>query len=600
MSASDVMGQERSPRVAAGESIAWRFVRSALLVLVALAPLLIAGYAAAAETPPSTSGEAQAGESDPVAARLAGELTRAGAGAERAVLSDLRAFYAARQFRPAWTTPYGLSPAGLAIARTLAAADRQGLAPSAYALPEDIASDSGMGADRQMLAELVVARALMAYARDVRTGVVPEHRNDEDAQIAPKTIDLPALMARVADAPARGLADLPPQTPAYRNLVHALALVRALPQQEPPAVPEGPSLHPGDVDARIPAIRERLIWLGDHAADMPLAGPRLQVAYAEQAAPAADAPQPDAAMREREAAALLSYDPALEESVRRFQSRHGLGVDGVVGPRTVAALNVGRDARIAQVVANLERERWQPEDQHPRQILVNVPAYHLAAFENGAAVLEMDVIVGREERATPLFHDRIRYLEFHPTWTVPTSIAVKDIAPAMVRDPLYIAKKGITVYDGWAPDAPVVDPQAIDWSRVRLGNFRYRLEQAPGPANSLGSVKFMFPNRFAVYLHDTPTKNLFWKPKRTFSSGCVRVAKPRELAYWLLGDRLAPEEIDTLFAEDMTRTVGLTRAVPVSLVYRTAWVAGDGQLAFREDIYSRDARLIDALARRFD
>ena len=608
MAAYDVMGQGRASRArrrSPGEGLAWRLVRSAMLVLAALAPLLIAGYAAAADRTAAAFGPAPGPApaivlADPVASRLA-EALSAPAAADAGVQADLKAFYAARGFRPAWTTPFGLSPAGREVARALSAADRHGLDPSAYALPEGMTANDGLTADAQVLAELVAARTLRAYAHDVRAGLLPELRNDEDSQLPRKSLDIPALMAGVAEDPQAGLAALPPRTPAYRNLLQALVLARAVPAAEPPMVDAGPSLRPGDIDVRVPALRERLIWLGDHAALDPMAKGAIQVAYAEQAAQRPDAlPSDSGGLTREEAMGLLTYDEALAESVRRFQARHGLGVDGIVGARTLSALNTSREARIAQVVANLERERWQPEEQHPREIVVNVPAFHMTAYEGGVPALGMDVIVGREERQTPLFHDRIRYLEFHPTWTVPTSIAVKDIAPAMARDPLYIEKKGITVYDGWSRDAAIVDPQSIDWSRMRLGNFRYRLEQAPGPANSLGSVKFMFPNRFAVYLHDTPSKNLFWKPKRAFSSGCVRVAKPRELAYWLLGDRLTPDEIDTLFAEKQTRTVGLSRAVPVSLVYRTAWVAEDGQLAFRDDLYGRDARLIDALARRFN
>jgi murein L,D-transpeptidase YcbB/YkuD len=290
------------------------------------------------------------------------------------------------------------------------------------------------------------------------------------------------------------------------------------------------------------------------------------------------------------------FDADLEDAVRRFQARHGLQVDGVVGPRTRAALNVSAAQRVDQLVANLERRRWLGEAPGRRQVRVNAAAFTLDAIEDDTVALHMRVVVGRPYRPTPEFSDRIRYLVLNPYWEVPPRLAVQDKLPAIKRDPGYLAAEHLRVLTGWGADARELDPAQIDWQRLRR-HMPYRLRQDPGPWNALGRIKFMFPNAYDVYLHDTPSRGLFAHAERSFSSGCIRVEQALALADWLLQDnpQWTPAALRAAIDSGRTRTVNLRAPVPVYLLYWTAWVDRDGRAHFRRDLYQRDAALAGAL-----
>ncbi len=294
------------------------------------------------------------------------------------------------------------------------------------------------------------------------------------------------------------------------------------------------------------------------------------------------------------------FDKKLEEAVRKFQQRHGLEIDGIVGPRTLAALNVPLDDRIRQIELNLERWRWIPHELGQRHILVNIADYKLTVSENDEKVMDMKVVVGREYRRTPVFSEKMTYIVINPFWNIPTSIAVKDILPKIIKDPEYLNKMGINVFESWHNNARVVDPYLIEWSGINPRNFGYRLRQDPGPENALGRIKFMFPNKFAVYLHDTPSKNLFERNRRGFSSGCIRLEQPIELAKYLLidHDNWTSETILKAIDNEKRRVVSLNTDVYVHLLYWTAWIDKKGNLNFREDIYNRDEPLNAALLER--
>lgn len=286
---------------------------------------------------------------------------------------------------------------------------------------------------------------------------------------------------------------------------------------------------------------------------------------------------------------LLEYDSPLQQAVRRFQARTGLATDGIVGPRTRAAMNVPVEERLAQMAANLARWWRLPDDLGERFVMVNIAAYRLTAVAAGRPVLSMRVIAGRPETPTPVFRDEISYLVFGPYWNVPRSITERELLPRIAANPAYLRRQRLQVVDGWSAPAKVIDPETIDWDAA-LDAFPFRLRQRPGPRNALGLVKFMFPNRFNVYLHDTPARHLFAVGRRAFSHGCVRVEAPIALARFLLADpeRWTEKTVETAMHAGRRRVVHLAEPVPVYLTYFTAWV-DDGVVQFREDIYRKDA-----------
>jgi murein L,D-transpeptidase YcbB/YkuD len=323
-------------------------------------------------------------------------------------------------------------------------------------------------------------------------------------------------------------------------------------------VPPGPKLQRGDRDPRVADLRARLLW-GRSPAPPP-------------------APEPGL------------FDADLEAEVRDFQATHGLDPDGVVGRRTLAALDVTAAARARQVAVNLERLRWLPRDLGARRVVVNIPDFRLEVFEGGAPVLGMRVIAGRDARRTPFFAGEITAVVVNPTWTIPLKIALEDKLPLILEDRDWLAEQGVRVYrregDAWRAAAP----GEVQWVTLGPGNFPYRLVQEPGPKNALGRLKFLIPNPHDIYLHDTPARELFSRADRSFSSGCIRVERPRDLAELLLRPDPAWSRpaIDAAIARGETRQVPLRTPVPVYLLYWTAWVDDRGILQLREDIYGRD------------
>ncbi|MEJ2206100.1 MAG: L,D-transpeptidase family protein, partial [Gemmatimonadota bacterium] len=280
----------------------------------------------------------------------------------------------------------------------------------------------------------------------------------------------------------------------------------------------------------------------------------------------------------------------LADAVRRFQLRHGLDADGVVGAATVAALNVPAQERLRALELNMERWRWLPEDLGERHVEVNIAAFQLQVVERGHVVQSHRVVVGRQYRQTPMFTGAMTYLVFSPYWHVPPSIAAIDKLPVVREDPGYLRAQHMVVLDRATNEE--VDPARVDWASItgRELNLRYRLRQDPGPWNALGGVKFMFPNRHNVYLHDTPSRELFNRTARSFSSGCIRVEDPLALAEYVLGDpvRWSRDAIREAAARTGEQTVRLDRPIPVHLLYWTAWAAQDGTVHFRDDLYGRD------------
>lgn len=287
----------------------------------------------------------------------------------------------------------------------------------------------------------------------------------------------------------------------------------------------------------------------------------------------------------------------VKRAVAQFQMNNGLNADGVVGKKTLNALNLSREYRIKQLIINMERWRWLPEDLGQRYIYVNIADYNLKLFVNNQLKMEMKTIVGREQRSTPVFSDTIDYLVLNPYWYVPESIAVKDILPEIKKDQKYLEENNFSLFQYTGNNKlEEIDPDEVEWNQINEENFNYLIRQNPGNNNSLGRVKFMFPNKFSVYLHDTPGKYLFSKNQRNFSSGCIRIEKPVDLAEYLLNDQeeWTRNNIEEEMKKDTEKIIYLNNPIKIYLQYNTAWVNHFGNLNFREDIYNRDQKIMEA------
>ncbi len=288
------------------------------------------------------------------------------------------------------------------------------------------------------------------------------------------------------------------------------------------------------------------------------------------------------------------FDHTLYKQVMLFQLRNGLTADGVVGKATIEAMNIPVEERIATIEANLERWRWLSNDLGDRYIKVNIANFDLQVIEKDDMVFSTEAIVGLTNRKTPVFSSIMKYLVLNPDWTVPPTILNDDVIPSVILNPEYLAEKDLKILRN---DGTEVDPLSIDWVNILATGFPYRVRQEPGPKNALGRVKFVFPNQYSVYIHDTPNHNLFGRTDRSFSSGCIRVNNPMDLVAWLMKDNPAwtPVQIKNIVDQGKEQIVNLATPIQVHIVYLTAWAGDDGSVYFRKDIYNRDQPLLVAL-----
>jgi murein L,D-transpeptidase YcbB/YkuD len=449
----------------------------------------------------------------------------------------LRRFYEAHGFAPAWV---GHSERIGALSAVFAGSSAQGLQ---FAMPK--AAVVGGAQD------VALTRLALAYALALAEGrVLPEHF-ETDWGISPPAFDAAAWLnsALAAGDLAAAFNKLPPHHQAYRRLMTALALYRSLAENKGwVQVPRGNPLKLGMVDERVRAIRQRLVVEGDMTAPEP-----------------ADAPA-------AEDDPATHYDAAVEAGVRRFQRRNGIVVDGAVGPRTLATMNITVKARIQQIELNLERWRSLPHELGASFMLVNVPAQQLDIVNQDVPVMNMKVVVGDIKHPTPIVRTHMVAVTFNPTWTIPASIVTKELKPKIKHDPNYLTKNDIV----WTPGRG--------------------FQQMPGPKNPLGQIKFESPNLFDVYMHDTPSRQAFDRYMRAQSHGCVRLERAAELAgYVLAGMGWDGQQIGEAVARGETQHVDLKRRWPVYILYATSFVDDNGVVEFRDDLYGRDARLKDAL-----
>lgn len=331
-----------------------------------------------------------------------------------------------------------------------------------------------------------------------------------------------------------------------------------------PGLPDGPTIRPDAKDPRLTVLARRLAMSGDLSDD--------------------DTP-----------VSTSQYNETLQEAVRRFQTRHSLEVDGLVGRATLQALNVPIEQRIDQIRVNLERARRLSDSLSDNLVLVNIAAFRAYVVRGGRIVWTAKVIVGEKEDKTPEFGSTLKRVVFNPTWTVPHSIAREEMLPQIKEDSDFFDKGKYQLLDS---DGNRVDPSGVDWSAIRFGTFPFTLVQRPGPANQLGRIKFVFPNEYSICMHDTPAKALFTRAARAFSHGCIRVDEPLGLAEVLLGSEgWTREQVDSEIESGKTRTVNLAEPLPVLVAYWTAEVDDLGVIHFYDDIYGRDATILKSLNR---
>ena len=468
--------------------------------------------------------------------------------------------------QPIWVNNGSPTAAAAELLEALSRADEDGLDTNDYLSDPIIDSNRLTSDDDAAGYELAMSQAFLAFARDIHSGKTSPAVDAPDIVIPRKPVDAVAWLSLARNSGVEGAIEkLRPEHPQYFQLRQMLKGYRALASKGGwPAIDKGGALKPGMTDPRVGQMRANLKARGYAGIDNAQAN---------------------------------FYDDNIVAVVEHFQRRNGLDADGVAGPKTIAAMNVTADERVRQIIVNMERWRWLPEQLGSRYVFVNQAGFEMFLLDKGQVVDRHKVIVGKPFHKTPMFSDKIAYAEFNPTWTVTPAIAAAEFLPKLRADPGYLARNDYVLYGGWGAGAPVIDPWSVDWNAVAGKKFPYRIVQQPGPKNALGVVKFMFPNKFNIYLHDTPTRQLFAQTGRAFSHGCIRVHEPVKFAEKLFGldNSLTPAGIKKLIDGKTTKIASLKTKVPVHLAYFTVWIDDDGVPNFFEDIYNRDtlvARLL--------
>ena len=511
----------------------------------------------------------------------------------------LRQFYQDRDFEPVWIGKEGLKTNAVNLMGVFANASAEGLDPDRY-LPNSLNSFSDTGrelaGDGPALArlELELSIAALAYVRHASAGQVVPGKIGRDIDIQPQETNPSSAIDALGKAsrPDQYLKSQLPSHPAYTQLKQELATlqsnskrVEALPQ-----IPTGSMVKVGQIDDRVPLIRRRLVQLG-------LLG-ELKLSLTEEPTDHNDAVNKHRFSEDRRALAAIerTYDTGMALAVKDFQKSRRLARDGIIGRRTIAALNAPTEDsaadRIEKLKLALERMRWLPKDWGRKHIMVNQPEYKARVINNGTAIHEMRVVIGKKRFPTAEFSDEMEYVAFNPYWNVPRSIAGNEMLPKLWNDPGYLDRAGYEVRDRRGRR---VSSYSVDWWNYTGRTMPYDIRQPPGRGNALGAVKFMFPNKHAIYLHDTPAKNLFTKLTRAYSHGCVRVQTPRKFAEIVLGWNRS--EVDAAIDSGKNQQVTLERKIPVHLTYFTAWPDRSGRIKYYDDVYDRDAALRKALSR---
>ncbi len=477
---------------------------------------------------------------------------------------SLEAFYKARDYQPAWIANGRLTANAVAAIRYMGQAQRDGLNPNAYLVPNPRNTYTTNVSIAH--ADVILSRSIASYARHASGGRVHPGQISESISLKPAYADATVVLKRVQEAmnPASVLSGYHPQHPGYLALREQLnkrlgnGPVASLPQATPVQIPPGKVMKLGVNDPRVARLRQRL--------GLP-----------------ADVDDPS------------YFGDDVLVAVRDYQEANQLTVDGIVGRGTLRKLN-GEDgkrrASIGDIIANMETWRWMPKTLGDFHIAVNIPEFRVRVMDKGVPFHSTRVIVGKTSHKTPVFSDKIEYVAVNPTWNVPKSITIKEIIPELLKNPNYLRKSRLEVVRGFGSNTRKLDPSRIDWAAVTADNIDFRLREPPNERNALGRIKFMFPNKHAVYLHDTPTKKLFGRSSRAYSHGCVRVQNPMDFASALLtyDRKVNPEKINAAIGTK-EKNLYLSQHIPVHLGYFTVRVDQKGQLLKFADVYGHHKRL---------
>jgi L,D-transpeptidase YcbB len=504
---------------------------------------------------------------DPLGIALKEQLSSAADGADEQAEADAKAlttFYKGRTYEPVWLTTDGLTPKAEAAIAEIKKADDWGLQASAFALPNAV---KGTAPQALADAELTLSKAVLKYARHARGGRIMDPSGDLSSYLdrKPQLLDPLEVMAKFADdaAPDAVLRGLHPQHPQFEKLRQAyLKLREAAAAQKIVEIPSGPLLREGMTHEHVALLRERL--------DV---GP----AEATDEQPADD----------------NLFDEKVKAAVVAYQEKKGLNPDGLVGRGTRASLNDIEVLSTDKLLANMEQWRWMPDDMGDLYVWINVPEFKLRVVKNGDVIHSERVITGQVSKQTPVFSETLKQVIFRPRWNVPNSIKVRELYPSLRRGGNHFYRQGLRL----THNGRRVDPESVDWDSTDIR--RFDVHQPPGPGNVLGVVKFAFPNKHLVYMHDTPTKNLFNKSTRAYSHGCVRVRDPVRLAEVLLEeDKGWPtEKVDDLVENGPgDNQIDVERRIEVHATYFTAWVDENGETQMAGDVYGHEKRIKQALA----
>jgi len=496
------------------------------------------------------------------------------AGQSLAVSNLIPELYSRREFTPTWTDDDKVD----AYIRFVGRAAEEGLEPSDYLYAElsALVKDHRLNpddADLRGRLDVLLTESMIRLGNHLIYGKVDPAQLDENWNWV-QSADMRDPVTKIqqvidSDSVENSLDNFLDRGPIYLRMKAMLAEYRSLKEAGGwPQVDDGPTLKPGMNDPRIAGIRERLVVTGD----LPVAGNNGSTAF----------------------------DDELKTAVLHFQDRHNLDQDGAIGKRTLVAMNVTVDERVDQIRVNLERLRWVARDIEDEFIFTNIAAFRTFLIRDRQIVWSARSQVGRTYRQTPVFTAKLKYLQFNPTWTVPPGILSKDILPAVQRDTGFLAKKDMDLIDR---NGNTVDPETVDWSQYSSRRLPpYQFVQRPGPTNALGRVKFIFPNSHFVFLHDTPSKSLFGRTERSFSSGCIRVENPFVLAELLINnpDKLDADSIQTLLDSKKPQTVFLDEPLTVMLMYNTVDMVDMELVRFYNDIYQRDDAVLESLNAPFE
>jgi murein L,D-transpeptidase YcbB/YkuD len=483
----------------------------------------------------------------------------------------LRTFYLNRNYAPAWFNQKTFSNNGYVLLDYIRQVDQQGLQPEDYHLNLIEAYIGKLlcyfkpmeSADMKKL-DILLTDAFMLLGSNLYFGKVDPEKEGANWKMQRKDpelrLDLKLEEALAGNNVDKELNMLAPRYRAYWMMKDELAFYLGLNEQLWPAILSNIAIKPGESNQLLPKIRARLIKLRYHLSD----------------------------------SISITFDDELEKQLKMFQDDWGLNADGVIGKSTLEDLNSQPFKLISQLKVNMERYRWLPLQVTEKYIIINIANFKLDLIAGTDTLISMRAIVGKDARKTPVFNERISYIVFSPNWTVPPTILKDDVIPELMKGPEYLEKRNMKLLRHDGSELAYSD---IDWSTISINNFPYTVRQNPGPGNALGRVKFMFPNTYDVYIHDTPSKGYFALDERDISSGCVRVEKPFDLAVLLLSDspEWSPSNIRNAMEQDKEQTVRLKIPVDVMLIYLTAWTDGKDRIQFRKDVYQRDDIVLGAL-----